>query len=330
MKKVLLLFGGNSEEHYISCKSAKAILENIDISKFTITSVGISKDNKWFIFDDKLEYLENGTWLEYCRHQEINNIITFIKDFDIVFPIIHGTNGEDGKIQGMLDLFQIKYVGCGTLASSIGMDKDMAKRIFSSVNISQVPFVTVTEKYDCNNILKKLRFPLIIKPANGGSSIGINIADNLDELKDNINYALKFDQKVIVENFIKGRELECAVIEENNNLYASTIGEILPCNGFYDYDSKYKLESKTIIPADLDVETANKIKEMAIQCFQVINARGMARIDFFLVDKNIYLNEINTLPGFTPISMYPKLLTYDKYRYKDIISILIENGLNRH
>lgn len=330
MKKVLLIFGGNSQEHYISCKSAKAILENIDISKFIITSVGISKDNRWFIFDDKLEYLEDGTWLEYCQHKEINNIIEFIKDFDIVFPIIHGTNGEDGKIQGMLELFHIKYVGCGTLASAIGMDKDMTKRVFNSINIPQVPSVSVDKNFNCDSILKKLRFPLIIKPANGGSSIGISVAHNIEELSNNINYALKFDQKVIVENFIKGRELECSVIEDCNNLYVSTIGEILPCNDFYDYEAKYKLDSKTIIPATLEIEIANKIKEIALQSFKVINARGMARIDFFLVDNNIYLNEINTLPGFTTISMYPKLLTHDKYRYKDIISILIENGLNRY
>lgn len=325
MKKVLLIFGGNSEEHYISCKSAKSILENIDISKFIITSVGISKNNKWFIFDDKLEYLENGTWLDYCYDKEIRNILDFIKDFDVVFPIIHGTNGEDGKLQGMLDLFQIKYVGCGTLASAIGMDKDIAKRVFNSVGIPQVPSITVDENYDCNSILKKLNFPLIIKPANGGSSIGINIANNIDELNKNIQIALNFDQKVIVETFVKGRELECAIIEDKDKLYASSIGEILPCNEFYDYEAKYKLKSKTIIPAVLETDIEKRIKELALKGFKAINAKGLARVDFFLIDNNVYLNEINTLPGFTTISMYPQLLMYDKYRYKDIISILIEN-----
>lgn len=325
MKKVLLIFGGNSEEHYISCKSAKSILENIDISKFIITSVGISKNNKWFIFDDKLEYLENGTWLKYCYDKEIKNVLDFIKDFDVVFPIIHGTNGEDGKLQGMLDLFKIKYVGCGTLASAIGMDKDIAKRVFNSVGIPQVPSITVDENYDCNSILKKLNFPLIIKPANGGSSIGINIANDINELNKNIQTALNFDQKVIVETFVKGRELECAIIEDKNKLYASSIGEILPCNEFYDYEAKYKLKSKTIIPAILETNIEKKIKELALKGFKAINAKGLARVDFFLVDNNIYLNEINTLPGFTTISMYPQLLMYDKYRYKDIISILIEN-----
>lgn len=325
MKKILLLFGGNSEEHFVSCKSAKAILENIDISKFVITSVGISKDNNWYIFDDKLEYLDDGTWLNHSLNNKIDNIIEFIKIFDMVFPIIHGTNGEDGKLQGMLDLFNIKYVGCKTLASAIGMDKDISKIIFNYANIPQIPYITVDNNFNIDNILKELSLPLIIKPANGGSSIGISKANNRDELNKGIIKALKYDKKVIVENFIKGRELECSIIEDNANLYASSIGEIIPYNDFYDYESKYALDSKTIVPAYLTDDITNKIKALAIKAFKAIGARGFSRIDFFLVDDKIYLNEINTLPGFTPISMYPKLLMNDGYRFKDIITILINN-----
>lgn len=325
MKKILLLFGGNSEEHFVSCKSAKAILENIDISKFVITSVGISKDNNWYIFDDKLEYLDDGTWLNHSLNNKIDNIIEFIKIFDMVFPIIHGTNGEDGKLQGMLDLFNIKYVGCKTLSSAIGMDKDISKIIFNYANIPQIPYITVDNNFNIDNILKELSLPLIIKPANGGSSIGISKANNRDELNKGIIKALKYDKKVIVENFIKGRELECSIIEDNANLYASSIGEIIPYNDFYDYESKYTLDSKTIVPAYLTDDITNKIKALAIKAFKAIGARGFSRIDFFLVDDKIYLNEINTLPGFTPISMYPKLLMNDGYRFKDIITILINN-----
>lgn len=325
MKKILLLFGGNSEEHFVSCKSAKAILENIDISKFVITSVGISKDNNWYIFDDKLEYLDDGTWLNHSLNNKIDNIIEFIKIFDMVFPIIHGTNGEDGKLQGMLDLFNIKYVGCKTLSSAIGMDKDISKIIFNYANIPQIPYITVDNNFNIDNILKELSLPLIIKPANGGSSIGISKANNRDELNKGIIKALKYDKKVIVENFIKGRELECSIIEDNANLYASSIGEIIPYNDFYDYESKYTLDSKTIVPAHLTEDITNKIKALAIKAFKAIGAKGFSRIDFFLIDDKIYLNEINTLPGFTPISMYPKLLINDGYRFKDIITILINN-----
>lgn len=325
MKKVLLLFGGNSEEHFVSCKSAKAILENIDISKFTITSVGISKDNNWYVFDDKLEFLEDGSWLKYSLDNKIENIIEFIKSFDIIFPITHGTNGEDGKLQGMLDLFNIKYVGCKTMASSIGMDKQLSKIVFNNAGIPQIPYLTIYDDYNIEDIITSLELPLIIKPANGGSSIGINKATNKDELDFSIKEALKYDKKVIVEKFIKGRELECSIIEDNGNLYASSIGEIIPYNDFYDYESKYNLDSKTGIASNLDDNIINKIKEYAIRAFKVLGAKNFSRVDFFLVDNNIFLNEINTLPGFTPISMYPKLLMHDGYRFKDIITILLEN-----
>ena len=325
MKKVLLLFGGNSEEHFVSCKSAKAILENIDISKFTITSVGISKDNNWYVFDDKLEFLEEGSWLKYSLDNKIENIIEFIKSFDIIFPITHGTNGEDGKLQGMLDLFNIKYVGCKTMASSIGMDKQLSKIVFNNAGIAQIPYLTIYDDYNIDDIITSLELPLIIKPANGGSSIGINKATNKDELDFAIKEALKYDKKVIVDKFIKGRELECSIIEDNGNLYASSIGEIIPYNDFYDYESKYNLDSKTGIASNLDDNIINKIKEYAIRAFKALGAKNFSRVDFFLVDNNIFLNEINTLPGFTPISMYPKLLMHDGYRFKDIITILLEN-----
>lgn len=325
MKNVLLLFGGKSEEHFVSCKSAKAILENIDISKFIITSVGISKDNNWYVFDDELKYLEDGTWLEHSLNNKIGNIIDYIKSFDVIFPITHGTNGEDGKLQGMLDLFGIKYVGCKSLSSAMGMDKEISKIIFNNANIKQIPYIAIYKNYDIDKIINELGLPLIIKPANGGSSIGINKANNKDELEFAIKEALKYDNKVIIEKFITGKELECSVIENNGELYASSIGEIVPYNDFYDYESKYNLDSKTKVVDNLDNKIIDEIKNTAIKAFKAIGAKGFSRIDFFLADNKIYLNEINTLPGFTPISMYPKLLINDGYRFKDIITILLEN-----
>ncbi len=321
--KVLVLFGGNSTEHEVSIKSAKSILENIDYKKFNVTSVGITKKNEWFIFEDKVKLL-NKNWLK-SKVTKINNIVEFVKDFDVVFPIIHGNGGEDGKLQGFLDLFDINYIGSNTLASSVGMDKEFAKIIFNHLNIPQVPYICVNKNYNINDIEEALKYPMIIKPANGGSSIGINKAKNKKELIKSIKVALKYDNKIIIEEFIKARELECAVLEDKE-LIISDIGEINSCNEFYDFDAKYKKNSETKI-ANLDSKVSDKIKEYAKKTFIGINARGLSRIDFFYdeVNDKIYLNEINTLPGFTTISMYPKLITNDKLSYTDLITTLIKN-----
>jgi D-alanine-D-alanine ligase len=329
MKKVLLLFGGNSSEHKVSCLSAKSVLENIDSKKFKITSVGIDLKNEWYIFNDDFYYLEKGTWKQAKNIRKIPDIVSFIKSFDVVFPIIHGTNGEDGKLQGFLDLFNIKYVGCGTLSSAVGMDKEFAKIIFNYMNIPQVKYISIKyPNFKIKDIEKQLSYPLIVKPANGGSSIGISKAANRKQLLKAIKLARKYDEKIIVENFIKARELECSAIE-GKGIFISTIGEIKSANDFYDYDAKYEnASSKTVIPAVLPNEVSSLIKEYAKKAFIGINAKGIARIDFFYDQDNnqIYLNEINTMPGFTTISMYPKLLIFDGINYKDILTILINNA----
>ena len=247
MKKVLLLCGGKSTEHKISLMSAQSILENIDKNKFDITTCIINTDNIWY------EYLDN--YKEICCWKDklikpISNIVEYLHYYDIVFPITHGTNGEDGKLQGMLDLFNVKYVGCKTLSSAIGMDKEISKIVFNHLNIPQIPFVTIKNKhFKINNIIDKLNFPMIIKPANGGSSIGITKANNKRELKKAINYAFKFDTKIIVEKFIKARELECAILEDKE-YRVSNVGEIISANEFYDYEAKYENNnSYTVIPA---------------------------------------------------------------------------------
>lgn len=326
MKKILLIFGGNSSEHEVSCLSAASILKNIDKKKFEISSVGISKNNEWFLFDSNIEFLENKKWLDVSKNNKINNIVFFLKQFDIVFPIIHGSNGEDGKLQGLLDLFNIKYVGSKTLSSALCMDKMFCKIIFSYLNIPQVPYFITDKKYD--NIKQDIKYPVIVKPSNGGSSIGINVAHNLKQLKKAIKIACKHDKKVIVEKFIIARELECSILKENK-LHVSTVGEIVSSNIFYDYEAKYKKgDSKLIIPANVPKNIEENIKEYAKIIFSTLECDNLARIDFFYDEQNdnIYINEINTLPGFTNISMYSKLLEYDGIHFKDIITKLIENA----
>lgn len=329
MKKVLILFGGNSSEHDVSCKSAKSIAENIDKSLFSIEMAGITKDNKWYHYQDDLKYLEIGTWIEN-KKAEIIHPINYLKQFDVIFPMIHGTNGEDGKLQGMLELFHIPFVGCKTLSSAIGMDKEISKIMFDSIKIPQVPYLVIEESFKMEEIISKIGFPMIIKPANGGSSIGINKAENTEELEHAIAEAKKYDSKVIIEKFIHCRELECAVLEKDHQLICSSPGEIIAANEFYDYDAKYvNQKSITKIPNDLPIEIIKEIKDNAKKVFQRLQCNGYARVDFFYDPDNqkIYINEINTIPGFTSISMYPTLIENEHISYQELITILIENAL---
>lgn len=325
MKKVLLICGGKSTEHKVSLMSAQSILENIDRKKFEVSTCIIDLNNNWY------EYLEDSKNILKWKNKNIrpiSNIIDYLKCFDIVFPITHGNNGEDGKLQGMLDLFNIKYVGCKTLSSAICMDKAISKVILQQFDIPQAPFITIKNKnYDLNDIISKLDFPMIVKPANGGSSIGINKATNARQLKKAINHALKFDNKIIVEKFIKARELECAFIEDKK-YFISEIGEIIAANDFYDYDAKYENKnSYTLIPAKLDLDISKKIKNYAKTAIECLDCKGLARIDFFYDEENdnIYLNEINTLPGFTTISMYPQLFINEGISYQELITKLLNN-----
>ena len=321
MKKILILFGGNSFEHEISCKSAKTILENIDKSKFDITSVGIYINN-WYIFNDDLNLLSNNTWIK-GNIKKIDNIIEFIKQFDKVFPIIHGNDGETGALSGLFNLFNIPYVGSDILGHSTSYDKEITKIICSHYNIPQVPYITL----HTNKKLKKINidFPVIIKPASCGSSLGINIASNIKELNKHIKTAFKFGKKVIIEKYIKSRELECAILE-NKNLSISTVGEIKSKNTFYDYESKYILDSNIMIPANLDKFIIKQIQEYSIKIFKILSLKDLSRIDFLYDYENnqIYFNEVNTIPGFTSISMYPQLFNQESISIKELISILLK------
>lgn len=328
MKKVLILFGGPSHEHLISCKSAKGILENIDYKRYNVKICGISKNNVWYEFNDTLELLENGNWLNSKNNAYIDNIIDYLRSFDIVFPIIHGALGEDGKIEALLEIFDIKYVGSSSLAHACGMDKYLTKTICNSNNIKQVDFILLNknDKKKFKYYEEKIGYPMIIKPTSNGSSIGISIANNKKELEKAIKYAFKYDKKILIEKFIKAKELECGIIKDKK-IIASSIGEIVPSNVFYDYNAKYEKESKTIIPADIDEKLKEKIQKEAILIFEILGCKDYARVDFLYDEKNdiLYFNEINTIPGFTKISMFTKLFDYDGINYKNLISKLIDN-----
>ena len=251
MKKILILFGGNSYEHLVSCKSAKTIMENIDKKKYDVTLVGITKSNTWYIYNDLLKYLDNELW--YTKNViKIDNIISFLKTFDKVFPIIHGNPLENGNLQGLLNMFNIKYVGSNLEESSICYDKEITKIILNNYNINQVPYKVILNKKD--DLKLNFDFPVIVKPSRCGSSIGINIAYNNKELKKYIKEAFKYDNKVIVEKYIKDNlELECSILE-NKKLLVSTVGMIKPINKFYDYEAKYEKTSNLIIPALINKE----------------------------------------------------------------------------
>ena len=321
MKKILILFGGNSFEHNISCKSAKTILENIDRKKFEVTSVGIYENN-WYIFDDNLTYLINNNWIE-SNIKKIDNTIEFLKQFDKVFPIIHGNDGETGEISGLLNLFNIPYVGSDILGHAISYDKEITKIICNYHNIPQVKYIVLEKNQTIKNI--DINFPVIVKPSSCGSSIGINIANNIKELNKYIKEAFNYDNKVVIEKFIKARELECAILEDKK-IKVSTVGEIISKNIFYDYESKYILDSNIIIPANLDKDIIKKIQEYSKKIFKVLSLKDLSRIDFLYDYENnkIYFNEVNTIPGFTDISMYPQLFEHENISIKELITILLK------
>lgn len=320
MKKILILFGGNSLEHTISCKSAKTILTHIDRKQYQITSAVIDKDNTWYEYDDETKYIE--TWKER-NIIKINNIIDYLKQFDKIFPIMHGNPLENGNLQGLFNLFDIKYVGTDLSGSIIGYDKELTKIICNHHNIPQVPYQVITKKEKTKNI--NIEYPVIIKPAKCGSSIGINIANNQKELSKYTNEAFNYDDKVIIEKYIKSREFECAILE-TKKLIISDIGEIRSSNDFYDYDSKYILDSKLIIPANINKELKKEIQDLSSKIFKILKLKNLSRIDF-LYDYNnnkLYFNEVNTMPGFTDISMYPLLLKEKGIPIKELITNLIE------
>ena len=327
MIKVGVIYGGISTEHEVSIMSAKSVIDNLDKEKYEIHEIYINEYGKWFENDEG-----------------IYNLIWTLKELDVVFPVLHGLGGEDGTIQGMLEMLKVPYVGCGILASSIGMDKVYTKIVFDKAGISQAPYMYIKridneyviinenfeeEKFELEKITSKLKYPMFVKPSNSGSSVGVKKAINAQELKGAIENAGQYDTKILVEQGIDGKEVECAILD-GKEVIASTVGEIRSAEDFYSFDAKYNIpESKTVIPAEITEEQIEKIRKLAIRAFKTIDGKGLSRGDFFVekgTDK-IYINEINTMPGFTKISMYPKLFDAVGVSYSELLDKLIQNAI---
>lgn len=338
--KVAVLFGGQSTEHEVSRTSAASVLRNIDQSKFDIYPIGITKDGRWIEYTGSIDKIENGDWEkdEFYKIYDAQTML-FNKEVDVVFPVLHGLYGEDGTIQGLCKLLSIPCVGPGVMASAVCMDKVYTKYLLERFGIRQAEYVVVTSaNYAVNKegilaeIEEKLGYAVFIKPSNSGSSVGITKAHDRKELEAGIEEALKYDRKVLVERAINAREVEAAVLG-NDNPEAAMPGEIIPAKEFYDYEAKYKNEaSRLVIPADLSKEKLEEVRNTAVRIFRILDCAGMARVDF-LIDKDteeIYLNEVNTIPGFTKISMYPKMWQAAGKPYTELLNDLIKLAMERN
>lgn len=346
-KKICVIFGGESTEYEISLRSAYSVISNLDKSKYELTCVGITKDGRWFLYEGDYDNIISDTWYSpnlssVCLAHGSKESALLVANgdtyktikFDVAFPVLHGKNGEDGTVQGLFELSGIKYVGVGVIASACGMDKTFTKVIMQNAGIPQADWVVVT-KHDTENldakinvIEEKLGYPVFIKPANAGSSIGIGKAKNKNELISAINEALKFDRKILVEEFLSGHEVECAVLGNRGDIKASCVGEIVASAEFYTYDAKYSSSSTSelYIPAKIDDKYSRLVRDYAIKVFEALDGKGLSRVDFFVDEHKdkVWLNEINTMPGFTSISMYPKLMEASGYSYSSLLDELID------
>ena len=312
--RVAVLQGGRSGEHEISLLSAKSIMAALDPSRYEVVTYTIDKEGKW---SPKPILPEPGS----------------NPGIDVVFPALHGTFGEDGTVQGLLELADLPYVGAGVLSSSLSMDKELMKRVCAERGLPVVEYSTLSRtNLDTSEVCKRFGFPLFVKPANLGSSVGISKARNCEELEAALRLAAQFDRKIIVERAIVGQELECAVLG-NDNPTASMPCEILPSREFYDYEDKYLLDmAKIELPARISAEKTEELRRLAVECYRAVECSGMARVDFLLeaATGKLYINEINTIPGFTSISMYPKMWEHTGLPMAKLIDRLIELALERH
>lgn len=347
-KNIALLFGGASTEHTISCKSVMSFINNADIGKYNTILIGITRDGTWYLYEDDVALIPTGKWAEAPLKKELfvsfgnekglftmENGVRRSVAVDVFVPVLHGKNGEDGTIQGLFEMLGVPYVGCGVSASANSMDKSMTKLIVSHAGIEQADYILVDKhnKNDLENVadiaIDRLGFPLFIKPCASGSSIGICKAKDRAELLAGMRTALEHDTRVLIEKFINARELECAVLETADGFVAE-LGEVISADDFYDFDSKYNnAASITTTSPDLPKGIADEIRRQAIEIFKILDCRSLARVDFFL-DKDtgkIIFNEINTMPGFTDISMYPMLISKCGHTITELIDRLIEAAL---
>ncbi len=375
---IAVIFGGKSGEHEVSLVSATSIIKNLDKKKYKVIPIGIAKTGlprrnsdevevkagEWFTGPDILNKFKNGLKdrkglkkiiidpvgkIQFVRSLTSTGSQTSTRRIDVAFPILHGTFGEDGTIQGLFEIMNIPYVGAGVLGSAIGMDKIVQKKILRQEKLPVVNFleyslqqaqaifpersVSEVEGSKIQNIVRRIGFPCFVKPANLGSSVGISKARNLKELKIALHLAKKYDNKIIIEEAVPNtREFECAVLG-NAKPRASAPGEVIASNEFYDYDAKYvDGKSKTVIPAPIPKKLEEKIKNLTIKSYKAINCEGMARVDFLYDSKagRLYINELNTIPGFTQISMYPKLWIHSGLKYSKLLGKLIGLAMERH
>jgi D-alanine-D-alanine ligase len=349
--RVGIIFGGRSGEHEVSIASAMSVYNALDKSRYEVTLIGIDKEGRWLLPDPKplLQHADNPMAVKLSKISGSYGLVPFPSEnqivpleaggakapgLDVILPIMHGTYGEDGTIQGMLEIAQIPYVGAGVLGSALGMDKEVAAKLFNAAGIPTVPQVCIrkseymTQRSNVEErLLKQFALPFFIKPANAGSSVGVHKVKTKEGLRAALEDAFSFDLKVLVQKAVDARELEVSVLG-NDNPKASIVGEIVPLHEFYSYEAKYIDENgaELKIPAEnLSDEIREKCREMAIRAFQALDCRGMARVDFFLDRKTgeLFLNEINTIPGFTKISMYPKLWNASGLSYSDLLDELI-------
>ncbi|MDD6212066.1 MAG: D-alanine--D-alanine ligase [Clostridiales bacterium] len=348
-KVIAVLFGGQSSEHEISCVSAATVIENIDDDKYEKLLIGITQEGRW-LYTESLEKIRSGEW----RQGDVQAILSpdaqdhgilLIQDgmvkhrhVDVVFPVLHGLYGEDGTVQGILELAGIPYVGCGVLSSAVSMDKLYTKIIVDTLGINQAGYVPVRrkelEQMDAvlDQVEAKLAYPVFVKPSCAGSSKGVSKAKDRESLRKALQVAAAEDSKILVEETIVGRELECAVLQDGSEVKASGVGEILAAAEFYDFDAKYNnAESRTVIGPELPEGKAEEIRRAAAAIFRAVDGRGLSRVDFFMENgtDRIVFNEINTLPGFTAISMYPMLWNEKGLDKKALVEKLIVSAGER-
>lgn len=351
--RVAVLFGGRSGEHEVSLASARSVMEAMDEKKYEIYPVGITKSGRWITGSDPMSLLQSGVeerteGMDMSRALDVvgggeltlkDSSRSCFPDVDVVFPVLHGTYGEDGTVQGLLELTDVPYVGAGVLGSALGLDKIAQKAVLSANGLPVVPYLSVTRTRwgeAPEGVLKEMEetfsYPVFVKPANLGSSVGITKACGRDELEAALELAAHYDRRLLVETAVDAREIECSVLG-NDTPRASLPGEVVPCNEFYDYEAKYiDGDSELHIPADLDEEMVQRIQDAAVRAFLAIDCAGMARVDFFICRDTgtLYVNELNTIPGFTEISMYPKLWEASGLSYPRLIDRLIECALERY
>jgi len=354
-KRLGLIFGGRSSEHEVSLTSARSVLEAVDRDTYDVELICITPEGRWvtglhagmLLEGKKPADTENVLMPQFPQEKHLLSIVSDggvervrrLDRIDVVFPLLHGTYGEDGTIQGLFELAGVPYVGAGVAGSAVGMDKIIMKDIFISRGLPVCDYDFVLRKEweadrsaITDRIAKKLGFPVFTKPANAGSSVGITKVKSEDELPAAMDIAAEYDRKILIEKGLDAREIECSVLG-NDDPEASVTGEIVPSREFYDYEAKYIDEgSKLFIPARIPEETEREIRDIAVKAFRALDCAGMSRVDFFLEKDTgkVYLNEVNTIPGFTPISMYPKLWEASGLSYSDLISRLIELAFERY